>query len=153
MKNLVVILALALAALGSAPQASAAPKPDAMVIQLLRADFRGDWGKAWDLLHPGQQRLVPREKFSACQTASATFAGYVPLSMRNVGSSSQSLHATGVAQRTSTAVTFLVIVKIAGFGAVTGFQQTTTAVWTGTRWAWALDSGAVAAYRAGRCPS
>jgi hypothetical protein len=73
--------------------------------------------------------------------------------MRNVGSTSQSLHVTGVPQHTSTAVTFLIVAKITGLGAVTGLQQTTTAVWTGTRWTWALNSDAVAAYRAGRCPS
>ena len=151
MKRLAVILVVAVAALGAAGQAAAVPRPDSMVVHLMADDFAGQWGKAWDLLHPGQQRYVPRAKFIQCQVAAAGLAGYKLVSAKILATGSEPLHVAGVPQHTGVAVNVHLSVKT-GMGNVNGFDQVVHAVWTGSRWAWIVEPNDVAAYRAGHCP-
>ena len=152
MKRLAAVLALSVSALALAAQASAAPKPASMATQLIRYEFKGQWGPAWDLLHPSQQRIVPRAKFAACQKALAALAGYRLVDIRTVDSSNETLHIAGIPQHTAVAVTLHLLVRT-GLGNENGLNEVTHTVWTGTRWAWFFGAADVAAYRAGHCPS
>jgi hypothetical protein len=124
--------------------------PDAFMKRLLEYDFKGQYGRSYDLLHPGQQPFVSREKFQDCAQASASEDAELQ-SIKTVEVYDDPLHSPGVPQTTSKAVTLKITVRA---GTETGaITRTMHAVNIGTRWAWVLRSSDVASYKAGECPT
>lgn len=153
MKGRLIVAAILVALVAPAVASSAsnaAEKPDVFYARLLSYDFKGQWERAWALLHPGQQRYVKLEKFVECEQQNAAFAGADLVSVKKIETYRAPIRVVGVPQRTSTAVTLRITVTD---GTVrSSFTRTFHAVWTGRRWAWVFANADVSAYRAGRCP-
>jgi hypothetical protein len=125
-------------------------KPDDFMKRVIDYDLKGQFGRAWDVLHPGQQTFVSREKFQDCQ--SADFTGDFELtSAKTMEIYDDRINVLGVPQRTSKAVTL----KISGKSGETSasFTRTLHAVLVSGRWAWVLPNADARAYKAGACPS
>jgi hypothetical protein len=129
---------------------TAAPseKPDAFLKRLVDYGFKGQWGRAWDLLHPGQRRYVDREKFVEC--SADAFASAELVSVKTVEIYDDALDLRGVPQKSSKAVTLKITVR-SGDQQETA-NQTLHAVPVGNRWAWVLSESDAAAYKSGSCP-
>lgn len=143
----ILVAAMLVPAAGLAGSAST-PKPESMIKQLLTYDSLGQYGRAWDLLHPGQQKLVSRDKFVGCQQANSPSFDLV--SFKVLDKYRDPIHAAGVPQHTSVAVTVRVSFRMNG--KTKTVNDTMHAVWTGTRWAAVLAPEDIATYKAGDCP-
>lgn len=130
---------------------TAAPseKPDAFLKRLLDYDFKGQWGRSWTLLHPGQRHYVDRNKFADCNTAS--FPDGELVSVKTVEVYDDTIDLPGVPQKSSKAVTLKI--TIGSGDQQQTFNQTFHAVPIGDRWAWVLSKSDAAAYKSGSCPS
>jgi hypothetical protein len=123
--------------------------PDAFMKRLLEYDFKGQYGRSYDLLHPGQQPFVSRDKFQDCSQASTSEDADLQ-SIKTIEVYDDPLHSPGVPQTTSKAVTLRITY---GVGTETGqITRTMHAVDIGTRWAWVLRTSDVDSYKAGDCP-
>jgi hypothetical protein len=129
--------------------ASPSEKPDAFLKRLLDYDFKGQWGRSWALLHPGQRHYVDQEKFAECNGAAFPSAELV--SVKTVEVYDDALDLPGVPQESSKAVTLKISIR-SGDQQQT-FSQTFHAVPVGNRWAWVLSKSDAAAYKSGVCPS
>jgi hypothetical protein len=115
-------------------------------------EFKGQFGRSWDELHPGQQALVPREKYEECRdTASDEFAGVDFKGLKVVETYKDPIDVLGVPEKTSTAVTVRITV------ADSQDQQTVTdtfhAVAVDGEWKWILPPADVRAFKQGNCPT
>jgi hypothetical protein len=124
-------------------------KPDAFLKRLITYGFNGQWGRSWDLLHPGQRRFVNRDKFMDC--SSDAFPSAELVSLKTVETYDDPLNVPGVPQRSSKAVTLKLTVR-SGEQGETG-NQTFHAVPVGDRWAWVLSTSDANAYKSGSCPA
>jgi hypothetical protein len=128
--------------------ASPSEKPDAFMKRLLDYDFKGQWGRSWTLLHPGQRHYVDREKFADCN--GAAFPNAELVSVKTVEVYDDTLDLPGVPQKSSEAVTLKISIR-SGDQRQT-FNQTFHAVLLGNGWAWVLSTADTAAYKSGSCP-
>jgi hypothetical protein len=155
----VALLLLAVAALagcggdGAAPTApevdvAAIEKPDAFFKRLLGYELGGDFGRSWDLLHPGHQALVTRSKYSSC---SRDDFGEAKLArVDTVGVYDQPIDVPDVPEKTSKAVTLRIVLDTAGERETS--THTFHAVRLDDRWAWYFGNSLIDAYRQGVCP-
>ncbi len=127
-------------------------KPEAMMARAYKYYYLGQWGRMYDLLHPGQQHLVSRRQFIQCEKDQNPTAGYDLLSIKKVNTIRRPIHDTGVPQHMAVTVTFHLTDGLHATATRVSGNTTGAAVWTGTRWTWVMPSVAVAAYRAGQCP-
>jgi hypothetical protein len=137
---------------GSAPKppadANALEQPDAFFKRLLGYELAGQFGKSWDMLHPGHQALVTRAKYASC--SADDFGATSLASVETVDVYDQPIDVRDVPQKTSKAVT-LKLTLAAG-----ETQEATThtfhAVRIADRWAWYFGDAVIDAYKLGDCP-
>ena len=63
-----LVAAFAAFAATSAAEQAQAPKQSAgsFWVEVKRAELRDNWGRVWELLHPGQRRFIARQLFVNC---------------------------------------------------------------------------------------
>lgn len=148
-KSLIAGVALAVALAPSALASSAGtPKPETMLKQVLTYDGLGQYGRAYDLLAPGQQKLINRTLFEDCYQKS--LPSFDVVSFKVTARYSEPISVTGVPQHKSTAVTVRYVLR-GGDGKKETDNSTWHAVWIGSRWAWVLSSADVAKLHGGNC--
>jgi hypothetical protein len=82
------------------------------VFALLFADLKGEFGRLWDELHPGQQALIPRARYLECRDdPSDKRAGVAFKQATLVQTTYEPIDLTGVPEKTSTVVTMEVTVE------------------------------------------
>lgn len=138
---------------GAAPAApdvsvDAIEKPDVFFKRLLGYELGGDFGRSWDLLHPGHQALVTRSKYSSCSRDD--FGGAKLARVETVGVYDQPIDVPDVPQKTSKAVTLKIVLDTAGERETS--THTFHAVRLGDRWAWYFGNSLIDAYKQGVCP-
>jgi len=126
------------------------PKPHESAGDAVKRQFdfisKGQWGREWDELHPGQQAVVPREKYVDC--ANATNVNLTGLSVDVIETYDDPMDISGVPEKTSTAVT----VKLTTEASKNAETNTVHEVLVAGEWRWVLNNDAIAAYQAGHCP-
>jgi hypothetical protein len=122
---------------------------DAFYKRLLGYDFKGQWGRTWDVLHPAEKRYVTRERFTDCMQQSS---GDLPelVSIKTVEVYDDPLDLKGIPQKSSKAVTYKLTLKSGDQQEST--TQTSHAVLVGDHWTWILKDADLASYKAGDCP-
>lgn len=130
----------------------AAQTPEAFMARVLRLTTEGRYGDAWSILHPGHQRLAPREQFVRCRATDPAIAGYRFVSARFVSKRYIRIDSPGIPQHTSTQVVLRFRIADDSGGTSPASDATVRAVWIDTRWAWVLPDREIPAFRAGRCP-
>ena len=72
--------------------------------QLLDYEFKGQFGRSWDLLHPGHQAVVDRDTYTSCmQEKSSSLPSGVDVDVDEVYD--DPINVEGIPERTSKAVT------------------------------------------------
>ena len=130
--------------------ASPSEKPDAFLKRLIDYDFKGQWGRSWALLHPGQRHYVGR-KFTDCMNAAAPDAELVSTKTIEIYERPDP-RSLRFPQRRSKAVAIR--------GSQGALRQRArlkqlsryTPLTVKDRWAWILGSADIAAYKSGSCP-
>jgi hypothetical protein len=129
------------------------PQPETMLKRVISYDGLGQYGRAYDLLTPGQKILVNRGKFIDCMTTGMqNFGRFHVTAFKKIDQFRDPAHVVGVTQKPIVAVAIrYTLTKDNGHSE----KDTSTwhTVWIGARWAWMLSNEQVAAYQAGRCPS
>jgi hypothetical protein len=143
-----VVLVTALVSTGSA--SAARPKPEGVLIQALKYLSLGQYGREYDLLHPGQKKLIPRQRFVGCWMKSVPHFDLI--SIKKIDEYRDPIRLLGVSQRVSQAVTFRITLR-SSTGTTETFNQTWNAVWVGSRWTWVLQNASVRAFVRGACPT
>ena len=113
---------------------------------------RGQYGREWDYLHPGHQRLITREQYAACagEDAPSDLTGDETVKVLEVYD--DAIHVRGIPQQTSKAVSVQLRQPFEGGSApVPGGAFTQHAVQVGDQWRWILSDKFVAAIRRGEC--
>jgi hypothetical protein len=113
----------------------------------LTYDFKRQFGRSWDMLHPAHQKLVSRSRYASCEDERFPIA-----QLRKVvvlGIKDAPLDVANIPQKTAKRITLKVTVGI-------GKQQVSLdrsyhAVDVDGAWRWMLDDGAIAAFRRGLC--
>lgn len=109
---------------------------------------KGQWGKQWEELHPGQQASVPKEKFISCRSDTSVDIS----SLEVLETYEEAIDIAGVPEKSSTAVT----VKLKGNFGVFGTEEETTdtfhEILHDGAWRWVIPEEDVKAYRRGDCP-
>ena len=136
---------------GSASGAAARERPDVFLTRVLLYQSLGQYDRAYDLLAPGQQRLVTRSNFDQCYRK--TLPPYHLIGTRRLDQYAEPIHTLGVPQKRATAVKLRVMFFDASEGNVGSVTVTWHAVWLGSHWAWMLTSSATRAMHSGDCPS
>lgn len=146
--TLVMLLAVACGGGGGAsgPKEGEAAE-DAMKRQFGYLD-KGQLGKEWDELHPGQQASVPKEKFISCRSGRSIDIS----SLEVLETYEEPIDLPGVPEKSSTAVT----VKLKGNFGLLGTEQETTdtfhEIMHDGAWRWVIPEEDVKAYERGACP-
>jgi hypothetical protein len=92
-----VVAAAALTLIGSA--FGGTPTPEAMLKQVLQYEGIGQFGRAYDLLVPGQRKLINRDRFITCTgNALKTFDSFRVTSFKKIDQYRDPVHVTGVTQ-------------------------------------------------------
>jgi hypothetical protein len=135
-------------AASSAGGAAATERPDAFLTRILHYESLGQWGRAYDLLVPGQKRLINRGHYVDCETANGPTFDVV--STKRLDQYREPINVLGVPQKMATAVTMRVTVRAAG--KTSSFTTTWHTLWEQTHWAWMLGTGSVRTLHSGGCP-
>jgi hypothetical protein len=140
----VLLATLALAGCGGDVDPATTPAGRAQV-QYLEGLYRGDFGAAYDTLHPAYKKIVSRSQFSDC-AASTIPVGQLdsveildvfddPIQIPGAGEQKAKAVRVRITSASGTAITFVNHeIKVAD------------------RWNWVLSDSAASAYQAGRCP-
>lgn len=115
-------------------------------------EFKGQFGRSWDELHPGQQALVSRTKYEECRDESSDeFAGVELKSLRVIETYEDPIDVLGVPEKTSTAVT--VEITVTDGSESETVTDTFHAIAVNGKWVWILPPADVRAFKAGTCPT
>jgi len=115
-------------------------------------EFKGQFGRSWDELHPGQQALVPRTRYEECRDeASDDIAGVDFKGLKVVETYEDPIDVIGVEEKTSTAVTVRITVSDGTDSRI--ITDTFHAIAVDGRWAWILPPADVRAFKQGVCPT
>lgn len=110
------------------------------VVQAVWGDYlNGRWGPAWDMLHPAQQALIPRDTFIERMSSEI---GALPagVNVEVVGTYREPITIPGTAlSASSTAVT----TELSDGGQSTSRRITTHAVQVGGAWRWVMSTDAL----------
>jgi hypothetical protein len=123
--------------------------PDEFMKTLIGYSFRGQYGRVYDLLHPGQKQLVSREAFQDCNQGDGTDVELD--SIKTVEIYDDPVDVPGIPQRTSKAVTLKI--KVRQGDATESVTRTSHAVRVDERWAWIFGPSDIDTYRQGECPT
>jgi hypothetical protein len=110
--------------------------------QVTREFSRGQSGRLWDTLHPADQSIVSRARYTACQSNS----GFDLKKFKILETYADTVDIAGKA-KPSTAVS----VQVTSDDGVT--TATMHAVRLNDTWRWILSPADYAAYKRGKCPS
>ena len=138
-------------AVASGTASAAQPKPEDVLVQALRSLSLGQYGREYDLLHPGQKKLIQRQLFVDCWKRSPV-PKFDLVSVKKIDQYRDPIKLVGVPQRVSQAVTFRIVVR-SSTGPTESFNQTWNAVRVGNKWVWVLPNASVRAFRRGMCPA
>jgi hypothetical protein len=141
---LLVVLA-ALAAGCGGEEDPAATGAGAAAVQKYENLYSGNFGRAWDDLHPAHQRVVSRARFTQCARQTIAVGDLESIEVLDVFD--DDIRIAGLSERRAEAVR----VRVSSFHGES-FTTEDHEVEVGDRWRWILNSAAVAAYRQGRCP-
>ena len=115
-------------------------------------ELKGQYGRSWDTLHPGQQAVVSRTRYEECRDeASTEIAGVEFERLRVIETYEDPIDVAGVPEKTSTAVTVRITVS-QGMNEET-ITDTFHAVAVDGEWKWLLPPADVRVYRRGECPT
>ena len=152
-----IVLAAALASAGcggGGGGADARPKePPGHFVQTFVGElYRGETGKAWDLLHPIQQAKVPRAKYVACEREAPLQGTAQRIDVIRVVDVQAEIPG-GAGKVPSTAVTFRVLLALPGYSKPQPITHTAHVFNVHGRWAWVIGPNDFPAYAAGICPA
>ena len=147
---MVAIALLSVLAVASGTASAAQPKPEDVLVQALRFLSLGQYGREYNLLHPGQKKLIRRQLFVDCWTRSPV-PKFDIVSVKKFDQYRDPIKLVGVPQRVAQAVTFRIVVRSSG--QTESFNQTWNAVRVGNKWVWVLPNASVRAFRRGTCPA
>jgi hypothetical protein len=134
------------------PAKEPSESPSEFTQRILRYFVRGQYGREWDYLHPGHQRLITREQYVACgaEDAPSDLTGEETVKVLEVYD--DPIHVRGIPQRTSKAVSVQLRQPFEGGSEpVPGGAFTSHAVQVGDQWRWILSHEFLAAIRRGEC--
>jgi hypothetical protein len=118
------------------------------ITRILNEEIDGQWGKQWDELNPGHQRLITRTQYILCSKGSPTQVGTSSATIDVKGTREAPLDVRGIAEHTATVVTV-------DLTPTAGAQPETLqlhVVRAGGRWTWILGSAALDALQHHKCP-
>ena len=155
MKRLLALGALAAlaglaAACGGTATSAATPKVGGAGIfmtRILREEIHGQWGRQWQELHPGHQRLISEAQYVACSQRMGTNFATGDEVFRVLDVRNESIDVEGVPERTSKLVT----ITFHEPGKQNGLTYRMHAVSVKGRWAWILGGKFLSAVAHGRC--
>ena len=129
------------------PTATASPHESAgdALKRQLGFEFKGQYGRSWDELHPGQQALVPREKYVDCARKDPAS----DISVDVIETYADPIEIMGGPETTSTAVTIKLTADVDG----STINMTLHEVLIAGEWHWVLPDDAIVAFQAGGCPN
>jgi hypothetical protein len=145
------VLLLAVAVLagcggGGGEDEEVAQDPGVFMAGLVRSVAAGNYGKAWESLHPAHQRVAPRREYAACERRD-----HIPGRVAEVEVVRIVDEQVGVAGESGTSAGAAVTLRLRMADAER-LTDTFHAVAVGDGWAWVLPPARYAAYRAGHCP-
>lgn len=152
MKRLAGLLVIAAALAAPAAQA-AAPTPSQLSITATNAVFKGQFAKAWSLLHPLHRAATPEARFAACHAKELHAMGRLHIVKLQAATTETGTAVFPPLGRISVAVVTVQMAYTAP--GVTGTQVgTNTAYWTRYkgRWYGLLSPASYKAFKAGKCP-
>jgi hypothetical protein len=123
----------------------AATGPGAAAVDKYEDLYSGNFGRAWDDLHPAHQRIVSRAQFSRCARREVAVGDLESIEVLDVFD--DDIRVAGLRERRAKAVR----VRVTSFHGES-FTVADHEIKIGDRWRWILNSAAVAAYRRGGCP-
>jgi hypothetical protein len=116
------------------------------VKDVLEQEYFGQYGDAWDSLHPRHQRLVTREEYHDCRSGidvAGTIKSVLILDVRD-----EPLTVFGLRPRTPSKA-----VKVRVTTDETEYTATYHVVRLGDRWRWVLSNGAARGFARTDCPA
>lgn len=122
--------------------------------RFLGYELKGQYGRSWDVLHPGHQSVVSRERYEDCRSERFDRFGSVSgelVSFDVVEVYDDPIDAAEIPEKQSTVVTMEFTVR-AGDERQT-FTDTAHAIEVADHWVWVLAPGDVRDYKAGACPT
>jgi hypothetical protein len=144
-----ILLALALAALAAGcalSEDSEDHEAGSAVKRVLEQEYFGDYGGAWDSLHPHHQRLVTRQEYDTCRRGidvQGTIDSVVVLDVQD-----RPLTVYGLTPRTPAKQ-----VEVRVVTDETDYTSTYHVVSVEDRWRWVLSDGAARGFERAPCPS
>jgi hypothetical protein len=135
-----------------APAVASAPsplRPGTLIEQVYGRLHGGQYGRAWDLLHPAHQAIVSRARYIACAADWPQTPGLARFEVLRVYD--DPIDVPLVPQRTSKAVTYRVTLTAGGLR--DSFTSTGHAVDVAGRWRWVLAGPDIETFLDGQCPA
>jgi hypothetical protein len=133
----------------SSADTTTSEEPDAGPAELfqnvVRQESLGQYGRAWDRLHPAHQKIAPRSFFDGCFRETGGFGGELEVTVIEVYDDPIDIPAI---PETSKAVTY----RIRQQGTDATETATSHAVDVDGEWRWVLAPQQVPCYRSGECP-
>lgn len=152
MRRLAGLLVLAAALAAPAAQA-ATPTPSQLSIAATNAVLKGQFAKAWSLLHPLHRAVAPEARFAACHAKELHAMGRLHILKLQAATTQKGTAVFPPLGRIAVAVVTVQMAYTAP--GVTGTQVgTNTAYWTQYkgRWYGLLSPSSYEAFKAGTCP-
>jgi len=118
----------------------------AAVKRVIEDEYVGDYGTAWDRLHPRHQRLVTRKEYEDCRgqiDVRGTIESVLILDVRD-----EPLNVYGLRPRTPSKA-----VKVRVTTDETAYTSTYHVVPVGGEWRWVLTDAAARGFARGPCPA
>jgi hypothetical protein len=140
---------------GTTESETTAAEPDETPGEFLQRvhdyELKSQYGRSWDVLHPGHQAVVTRERYDECR--SDRFAGVSGEidSFDVIEVYDGPINVIGVPERTSKTVTMKFTVTAGDLEET--ITDTAHAVQVGDHWVWILPPGDVRDYKSGTCPA
>jgi hypothetical protein len=117
---------------------------------VVREIAANDYARAWQTLAPDQKRLVPKDEYVRCESASPIPGRLAWIKVLRSYEEPVAVAGTGDAV-TSRAVTFRLKIADEALHASVVVTHTVHAVPAGSRWAWILPANRLELHRSGTC--
>lgn len=125
--------------------------PGEFLERVLGYELKGQYGRSWDVLHPGHQAVVTRDRYEDCRSERFGGASGEIESFKVQETYEDPLNVPGIPERSGTAVTLKVVVR-SGDDKQT-YIDTAHAIQVGDHWVWLLTPSDFRDYKAGNCPT
>jgi hypothetical protein len=116
-------------------------------------EFKGQFGRSWDELHPGQQALVSRTRYEECrqETTNEALSDVQLESLSVIEVYDDPLDLIGVPEKISKAVT--VEITLTDGEKDETITDTFHAILIDGQWVWVLPAADIRAFLSGNCPT